>query len=448
MPIEIPSESTVSNNAQTYVRATGIGLDPSTKRRSFIGAMVTSFARAVHDFYVYAKRFFDFEIHPQTATGDWLYDGWWTAITELSRNPASAATGTIVITGTAGGIIDAGDELEANATTYTVNEAATIVAQSLTITSLTRSGTTAIVETSASPHNLATGMTVTIAGADQAAYNGAVVITATAANEFTYTVSGSPTTPATGTVTASATYANARVTADITGTDGNISSGATMTITAPNSGVDDEALVCFGGVSGGAEIEDKEAFRARLIEALAVDFGTFSASEIKIVAKQISGVTRVWVREATLNASNGVAEGQVEIYFTRDNDANIFPSAADVATVKAHIVSSIMPAHTAEEDVTVAAPTALPVDFTFTALSPDTPSMRAAVEAALVQFFDEGVDLGIDVTEDAYRCAIYAAYDLDRQAVIKSFALSTPSAGITVDTDELPTLGTVTWSIA
>jgi hypothetical protein len=67
------------------------------------------------------------------------------------------------------------------------------------VASLTRSGTTATLTTS-TPHGFATGQKVVISGATQTAYNGAFTITVTNTTTFTYTVTGSPATPATGTI--------------------------------------------------------------------------------------------------------------------------------------------------------------------------------------------------------------------------------------------------------
>lgn len=63
------------------------------------------------------------------------------------------------------------------------------------ISSLTRSGTTATATTT-DPHGFSNGDTITISQVDETEYNGNVTITVTGANTFTYTVSGSPTTPA------------------------------------------------------------------------------------------------------------------------------------------------------------------------------------------------------------------------------------------------------------
>jgi hypothetical protein len=71
----------------------------------------------------------------------------------------------------------------------------------LSVSTLTRSGTTATCTTSIN-HKLSTGVRVTVAGADQTAYNGRFTVTVTSGTVFTFTVANSPATPATGTVTA------------------------------------------------------------------------------------------------------------------------------------------------------------------------------------------------------------------------------------------------------
>ncbi len=68
------------------------------------------------------------------------------------------------------------------------------------ITSITRSSSTATVTTTA-VHGLATNDKVVIRGANENEYNGIHQITVTGTSTFTYTVSGTPATPATGTIT-------------------------------------------------------------------------------------------------------------------------------------------------------------------------------------------------------------------------------------------------------
>lgn len=68
------------------------------------------------------------------------------------------------------------------------------------VTSITRSSTTATVTTSID-HGYTTGDSVVIAGATQTDYNGVFAITVTGDTTFTYAVANSPATPATGTIT-------------------------------------------------------------------------------------------------------------------------------------------------------------------------------------------------------------------------------------------------------
>jgi hypothetical protein len=70
----------------------------------------------------------------------------------------------------------------------------------VSVTSITRASTTATV--TATAHGFTTGDQVNIRGAAETDYNGDFIVTVTDANTFTYTVSGGPATPATGTIIA------------------------------------------------------------------------------------------------------------------------------------------------------------------------------------------------------------------------------------------------------
>lgn len=67
------------------------------------------------------------------------------------------------------------------------------------VASLTRSGSTATL-TTITPHGFVTGQKVVVSGAVQTDYNGAFTVTVTGPTEFTYPVSNTPVTPATGTI--------------------------------------------------------------------------------------------------------------------------------------------------------------------------------------------------------------------------------------------------------
>lgn len=71
---------------------------------------------------------------------------------------------------------------------------------SAAVTSITRSSSTATVTTT-DDHGLSSNQWVKIEGAAETEYNGIFQVTVTGLDTFTYTVSGSPATPATGTIT-------------------------------------------------------------------------------------------------------------------------------------------------------------------------------------------------------------------------------------------------------
>ena len=71
----------------------------------------------------------------------------------------------------------------------------------VTLDSLNRDGTT-VTGTLSTGHGFASGQTVRIAGANEPEYNGDVVVTVLSSTQFTYQITGTPTTPATGTITA------------------------------------------------------------------------------------------------------------------------------------------------------------------------------------------------------------------------------------------------------
>lgn len=133
-----------------------------------------------------------------------------TTATATTTAPHGLATGDVV---TVAGAVETDYNITAVITvtgastfTYTVaNDPSTPATGTITystngmpLTSITRSGSTATVTTTVA-HGLTSGDTVRISGASETEYNGDVVVTVTGATTFTYTVSGSPATPATGT---------------------------------------------------------------------------------------------------------------------------------------------------------------------------------------------------------------------------------------------------------
>jgi uncharacterized phage protein gp47/JayE len=457
MPLLIPSRQNVVDSLRNYVRGELPTLDPSTQRRSFVGGLVKALGSALEDWYIALKRWADREPWPQFATENGsLLTGWWIPLTKLQRLPPAPAAGFVAVAGISGTVIPTGTLFQGSNTTYASQLSATIVGQPFLASTLTYDGGTGLATfTTANPHFMGTGLNITVVGADQVAFNGNFVITVTDDNAFTYQPLGAPVaTPATGSVIATSTFAAVEIEATTTGQSTNSDSGATLSIDSTPAGANATAYVTFGGIGGGADLESIDSFRARILQALGVDYGMFTADEISIVAKQVPGVTRVFVRKAEVYpVTDGgyPVEGQVKIAFLRDNDANPLPTTQEVADVKNRIVSLLMPAHTALDDVIVMSPPPFPVDFTFTSITPDTPGMRRSIQAALAQYFKEEAPWGGTITIDDYRCVIRTAFDFETRQSLKSFSLSTPVADIVAgstpdyDYDDMAVLGTLTF---
>ncbi len=435
MSLDLPETADeVVQRAKVDVQRELTGSNPFLPQH-WLGAIITGIANRIFDFFVQLDNAVDLSF-PDTTSGEHLAQ--WSSIFGTPKTPATQATGNVVATGTATTVIASATNYQSSdGLVYTTTAVATITAQSLSVTSITRVGTLATV-TTAVDHNIASNVVVTISGAVETQYNGAKTITVTGLNTFTFTVTGSPSTPATGTILAGFTAASVPVQSVDLGDDTNQDLDAVLTLSSPIAGVDNNASVDFAEIGGGVDEETDADNKIRLLDRIQNPVAHFNVSDIENQAKLIAGVTRVFVEEVT------PAIGQVTIFFMRDNDVDPIPSASEVTTVKNKILE-IKPANTADVDVIVSAPVAVPTAFTFTNITPDTSTMRTAVTDSLGQFFDEETTVGVNVDQDKYRAAISNTVDIQTGDEITSFVLSTPTGDVTIAAGEIGTLGTVTF---
>lgn len=450
MPLKITDEQDLVRQSQAYVRTELPELDPSTEKANFITGLVVAVAKMVSHFLLALKDFADRQVHPQTATGSALFHGWWTALTGLQRAPITVATGRVILPGANGVIIPSGTRFNFANIDYVTDKSVTVLDHSIRASSLTYSNGVAIYGTS-EPHFFASGLTVSIGGAEDNAYNGDFIINVTAENEFTYEPTAAPNSAAGTDVVATSVYALLFVSSETSGPVGNLDGGSVLIESAIDD-VDSEALVTYGGIAGGAGLEDPEDFRERVIAALSSTLGVFTAEEIRDFVKNIPGVTRVYIRKAQLNPENGwPGEGQTKIIFMRDNDANPIPSAQEVETIKNAIINSLMPTHMIENNLIVTGPSPKNIDIHIADLMPNTGSMQLAVRNHLEQFFQELDFISADLPKIPSKnlelmdllCAIKSTIDLETGEKLESFKLNTPSTDTTLGPDETPLLGKI-----
>jgi uncharacterized phage protein gp47/JayE len=431
-----PTREELNQASRVDIRSELLGSNPFL-RNSWIGSIAKALAFRMFDFYEKNKEqlgqtFWD--------TAEDPYLSRWASIFNIITKAATGSSGNIVAQGTPATTIPNNSKLSSGGIQYKTTLSVNILSQSLSVISLTRFGGLVTAQT-ASDHNLATGIDVTIAGAVETEYNGLQTITVTDTDKFTYPIETTPSTPATGTITAAFDTAVVPVEADdspvlFVGADTNQDSGTPLSLTSPIAGVNNTAFVDPDGLTGGADQESSEDKRIRFLFRVQNPVANFNVSAIILKALEVPGNTRVWVDEIT------PAVGQLTVYFTRDNDG-IIPTAGDVTRTKDKILE-IKPANTDESDVIVLAPTPKVVNFVFSALDPNTSTMIAAINANLDVFFQTKTEVGRDLTENEYISAIQNTIDTETGAFLTSFALSSPSGNVSVAAGEIPTKGSVT----
>lgn len=235
------------------------------------------------------------------------------------------------------------------------------------------------------------------------------------------------------TTDAEATIASSSATAAVTcqtlGATGNTDAAVALTLISPIAGLDSQAAVAVGGLSGGTDPETDADLLERLLERIESPPHGGAAADYILWAKQIAGVTRAWVYPEELGP------GTVVLRFVRDNDASMIPDAGEVAAVQAHI-DTVRPVTAA---FTAVAPVAAPLNFTL-AVVPNTQAVKDAVTAELLDMFSRDAEPGGTILISRIREAISIA------AGETNYVLSTPSADVTHTTGQIATLGTITWA--
>lgn len=431
MPIEFPTYDQIVERTRADIASELPEVDP-TISGSFVSALAISNAGRHYDNVLLIQQLLK-ELFPQTATGEFLE--MWAQYEGLYRLAATPSTGNITVTGTAGTSIPIDTQWRTVENMIVKSlAAATIAAVSQSVT-LNASGST-VTATTSSDHSLATGMIVTISGATDTNYNGSWVITVTDTDEFQYEATPNPSGADSGTL--SYDGATVEVESIDTGDNSNLASGTELQLTAPIVGVDNTAFVQFLGLTGGGDEETDEALLERVLTSRSNPVANFNESAIILQAKTVSGVTRVFVNPITPYV------GAVTVAFMRDNDTNPIPDAGEVQDVYDALLE-ILPASSDPAELYVQAPSPVSVDFTFSSITPDTATMRQAIENNLIVYFDEETEYEIDIDEDKYRSIIINTIDTETGDSLLSFNLTTPSTDITISTGEIGVLGTVSF---
>jgi uncharacterized phage protein gp47/JayE len=224
--------------------------------------------------------------------------------------------------------------------------------------------------------------------------------------------------------------ASASVTAVAAGSAGDAVANTALSFVAPVAGVSSAVTVDAAGIGGGADVEDVDAWRARVIARIQEPPKGGTSSDYERWALEVSGVTRVWVYPKELGL------GTVTVRFVIDDaPGGLIPDAATVTAVQDHI-DSVCPVR---PDVYVLAPTASPLNLTIQ-LTPDTQVVRDAVTAELQDLLAREAQPGGTILLSHIQEAIsIAAGETDH-------VLTSPAANVIETTGNMTTLGVITWA--
>lgn len=237
--------------------------------------------------------------------------------------------------------------------------------------------------------------------------------------------------------TIAAGSATLALTAKVAGADGNDDSGITLTFISPISGVS-TSVTTTTELDGGADVEDTEALRVRGLARKRQPPHGGALFDYENWMLEVAGVTRAWA----ISEYQGI--GTVGAAFVRDNDDDIFPSAAEVTTVENYIISHADPITLLTVGKPVTATLYMidivpkTVDLTIS-IYPNTTAVQTAVQSKIEDLIltEGGPEQTIYLSQ--FQAAISAASGEDRNT------LDYPTTDSTATASEVHVLGDITW---
>lgn len=219
------------------------------------------------------------------------------------------------------------------------------------------------------------------------------------------------------------------------GVNGNSAAATVISLVNPIAGIAGDATADANGFGGGAEQEDDEDLRARVLLRMRQPPHGGAPFDYINWALEVAGVTRAWC--FPLNRGNGT----VDVSFVVDDDpASLIPDAAKVAEVQTHI-SALRPV---TAGLLVFAPTAAPINFTIQ-LSPDTSEVQAAVTAELTDLLRREAEPSDGLGSGTIRIS-HIREAISIASGETNHVLTAPAADVVPAAGHICTMGVITWA--
>jgi uncharacterized phage protein gp47/JayE len=229
-------------------------------------------------------------------------------------------------------------------------------------------------------------------------------------------------------------------TAQVAGADGNDDPAITLTFTSPIAGVPATVTVGADGITGGADEEDDDDLRERVLARKRQPPHGGADFDYEAWALEVAGVTRVW----SFPQYQGV--GTIGVAFVRDDDTSIIPNATQRATVRSYIVEHTDPGTgltigcpvTAEPGLFIVELNLLDVNFEI-GIYPNTVAVQAAVTDELTALILREGGPGETIYLSEIDEAISLATGEERHRLV------TPTVDVGAAVNQVHSLGTITF---
>lgn len=166
------------------------------------------------------------------------------------------------------------------------------------------------------------------------------------------------------------------ITAELKGSSTNRDAGGQLTLGDPGlyPTLDNAFVVSSSGLGGGADIEDVEDFRARILFRKANPPGAGKLSDYEQVVRDVPGVLRAWAWRRS------ASPGYLVVYFLFKDRPNRIPTAGDVLVAQAALDAKRL---IRIDRSVVTAPTPEPLNPIIGSLATDSAAVRAGIVAAI-----------------------------------------------------------------
>lgn len=233
--------------------------------------------------------------------------------------------------------------------------------------------------------------------------------------------------------------------ADVPAAAGNAPAGTVLTLVDPADAPDGLALTATvdeasdgTGLSGGADEQDLEAFRAQVLyRKRNPPQGGSIPDYVEWVLAAVPKAAQVFV-DSFQNDSRSVW-----VQFTVSDQPNGIPTDGQVAAAQAYLDDPLRRPVTARVFVSASNPQA--VDVVIGGLAPDTTDIRAAIEAEVAAVFADRGQPGLP-SADFKLSASWLSEAVSRATGEDRHRLVSPAADLTFTAGQMPVLGTIAYT--